>query len=247
MALTTIINLVLAVILIVCAWQGYKKGIIMGIIDILVIILSLYGAQLLSDTFSYEVIPVIKPFVSGYMDAQVEETAYQVLGYEKDDEGNYNVSYSLADLMDSQPEARVEIARWAYRSLGIYDDIADSMAEKVDTYAKQNNASLASSIDTILCQSITWYGGFILFFIIVFAVLTVIVNLPNLSFRLPYVGIINNLGGLGIGIFVGCLFCAVVVWALQFTGLLLPESTLRLSGLAGYFLDKNMLANYISF
>jgi hypothetical protein len=247
MSLIKIINLVLAVILIICAWQGYKKGIIMGIIDILVIILSLYGAQLLSDTFSYEVIPVIKPFVSGYMDAQVEETAYQVLGYEPDENGDYDVPYSLADLMDSQPEARVEIARWAYRNLGIYDDVADVMAEKVDTYAKQNNASLSSSIDTILCQSISWYGGFVLFFIIVYAILSVIVNLPNLSFRLPYVGILNNLVGLGIGIFVGCLFCAVIVWVLQFTGLLLPENTLRLSGLASHFLDKNMLANYISF
>jgi hypothetical protein len=247
MALTTVINLVLAAILVICAWQGYKKGIIMGIIEVLVIILSLYGAQLLSDTFSYEVIPVLKPFVTGYMDTRVEETAYQVLGYEPDENGEYHVSYSLADLMDSQPEARQEIARWSYRNLGIYDDIADSMAEKAVTYAEQNNASITSSVETILCQCITWYGGFILFFIILFALLTVVVNLPNLSFRLPYVGILNNLGGLGVGIFTGCLFCAVIVWVLQFTGLVMPEDTLRVSGLASYFLDKNMLANYISF
>jgi hypothetical protein len=181
------------------------------------------------------------------MDTRVEETAYEVLGYEPDETGESHVPSSLADLLDSQPEARLEIARNAYRDLGIYDDIADIMAEKADTYAQQNSASITSAIETILCQSITWYGGFVLFFIIVFALLTVIVNLPNLSFRLPYVGIINNLVGLGIGLFVGCLFCAVVVWGLQFTGLLLPENTLRLSGLASYFLDKNMLANYISF
>ena len=44
MNINTIINIVLAAILVICAWQGYKKGIIMGIIEVLVIILSLYGA-----------------------------------------------------------------------------------------------------------------------------------------------------------------------------------------------------------
>ena len=60
-------------------------------------------------------------------------------------------------------------------------------------------------------------------------------------------GILNDLGGLGIGLFVGFLFCSILVWVLQFTGLLLPEDTLRSVGLANFFLDKNMLANYITF
>lgn len=247
MALTTIINIALVAVIVICAWRGFKKGIIMGIIEVLVIILSLYGAQLLSDTFSYEVIPVLKPFVSGFMDSRVEKTAYDVLGYEPDDEGNYHVELSLTDLLNEQPESREEISRWVYRNLGLYEDIADDMAAKSVAYADQNNASLSSAVETILCQSITWYGGFILAFIIVFTVLIVIVNLPNLSFRLPYVGIINDLGGAAIGIFVGFLFCAIIVWLLQFTGLLVPEETMRSSAVAGYFLDRNMLANYITF
>ncbi len=247
MALTAIINLILAAILVICAWQGFKKGIIMGIIDVLVIILSLYGAQLLSDTFSYEVIPVLEPFVSGYMDTQVENTAYDALGYEADVNGDYDVEYSLTDLLDGQTELTREIALDVYKGLGIYSGIAGNMADKVMTYAEQNDASVTSSVVSILCQSITWYGGFILFFLLVFAALTVIVNIPNLSFRIPYVGIVNDLGGLGIGIFVGFLFCAVLVWVLQFTGLVIPEESLSGSGLAGFFLHRNMLANYITF
>lgn len=247
MALTTIIFLVLLAILIACAWQGFKKGIIMGIIQVLVIILSLYGAQLLSDTFSYEVIPVIKPFVSGYLESQVEDTAYEIMGYEPDEDGNYNVPLSLSDLMADQPEIRTEVARGVYRDLGIYEDMAASMAEKADLYAEQNSVSITSATVTILCQSITWYGGFLLAFIILYAVMTVLVNIPNLSFRLPYVGILNDIAGLGIGIFVGFFFCSILLWALQFTGLILPEETLRSVGLANFFLDKNMLANYITF
>lgn len=247
MALATIINLLLIVILVACAWQGFKKGIIMGIIGVLVIILSLYGAQLLSDTFSYEVIPVLRPFVSGYMQSEIETTAYEVMGYEADEEGNYSVTYSLDDLLDAQPEAAQEIALLSYKGLGFYDSIAEDLATRAVEYMEQNDASLSSAIVTILCQAITWYGGFILFFIIVFAALTVIVNLPNLSFRIPYIGIVNDIAGLGIGIFTGLLFCAILVWVLQFAGLLIPEDTLRTAGVANYLLDRNMLANYISF
>ena len=247
MTLTTIVFILLLVILVVCAWQGFKKGIIMGIIQVLVIILSLCGAQLLSDTFSYEVIPVIKPFIGGYMENRVEETAFRVMGYEADEDGNYDVPYSLNDLLEQHPETRQEICRWSYSDLGIYDAVATDMAEKAVTHSQQNSVSLISSSVTILCQSITWYGGFILAFIILYALMTVVVNFTNLSFRLPYVGILNNLGGLAIGLFVGCLFCSIVIWCLQFTGLLLPEETLRSVKLASTFLDRNMLANYITF
>ncbi|MCC8358029.1 MAG: CvpA family protein [Oscillospiraceae bacterium] len=247
MALATIINLILVVILVVCAWQGFKKGIIMGIVGVLVIILSLYGGQLLSDTFSYEVIPVLKPFLSGYMEAQVETVGYSVLGYEQDEQGNYGVDYSLSDMLEQNPGLEETIAVETYKSLGFYDAIAEDLGARAVEYMEENDATLSSSVITILCQAVTWYGGFLLFFIIIYALLTVIVNIPNLSFRLPYIGIVNDVVGLGIGIFTGLLLCAVIVWALQFAGLLIPEETLRSAKVAAYLLDKNMLSSYITF
>ena len=246
MTVNSIINIGLIAILVICGWQGYKKGIIMGIIEVLVIILSLYGAQLLSDTFSYEVIPVLKPFASGFLENQVEENAYSVLGYEPDDNGKFDVPYSLTDMLNQQPETREEIAVETYRSLGLYDGMAQTLAGRTMDYLEENDASLTSSVVTITCQAVTWYGGFVLAFIILFAVLTVIVNLPNLSFKIPYVGIVNDIGGIGIGIFAGLLFCSLVVWVFQFAGLLLSEETLRATGLAAWLMDQNLLANYIT-
>ena len=248
MALTTIINIVLIGIVVICAWLGFKKGIIMGIIGILVIILSLYGAQLLSDTFSYEVIPVMKPFVSGVMDTRIEDTALSVLGYEPDENGEYHVNQSLDDLIASMPEARKEICRWSYKDLGLYDAIADDMAQKaVDAMDQNEGTSIGTAISNTLCQSISWYGGFIIAFILIFTALTVIVNIPNLSFRIPYVGILNDLGGLAIGIYVGLLFASLFVWVLQFTGLVLPQDTLQQSSVATWFMEKNLLSTFISF
>ncbi len=250
MTMTTvysIINIVLLAILVICAWQGYKKGIIMGIIQVLVIILSLYGAQVLSDTYSFEVIPVLKPFVSGYMETLVEDNTYQAFGYEPDEQtGQYDAPYSTTDLLSNSPDMRQTVALRTYQSLGLYDGMAQTLADRTIAYAQENNASLTSSVVSIACQSVTWYAGFLLAFIILFAILTVIVNLPNLSFKIPYIGIVNDLGGLAIGLFVGALFCSVIVWVFQFAGLVLPEESIRATGLAGFFLDKNLLASYIT-
>ena len=247
MTVNTIINLVLIAILVICAWRGYKKGIILGIIEVLVIILSLYGAQLLSDTYSYEVIPVLKPFVSGYLEAQVEENTYLAFGYEEDPvTGRFDTPYSATDLLVSQPDMRQTVISETYKGLGIYDSMTQSLTARTLEYSQENNASVASSVVTVACQSVTWYGAFLLAFIILFAIMSVIVNLPNLSFKIPYVGIVNDIGGVIIGLFVGALFCSVVVWVFQFAGLILPEQTLRATGLASYFLDKNLLASYIS-
>ena len=248
MALTTIINIVLLGIVVICAWLGFKKGIIMGIIGILVIILSLYGAQLLSDTFSYEVIPVMKPFVSGVMDTRIEDTAFSVLGFEADENGDYHVTESLDDMIAGMPEARREICRWSYKDLGLYDAIADDMAQKaVDSMDQNPGVSISAAISNILCQSISWYGGFIIAFILIFTALTVIINIPNLSFRIPYVGILNDLGGLAIGVYTGLLFCSLLVWVLQFTGIVLPQDTMQQSSVAAWFLEKDFLSAFFTF
>ena len=156
MTVNSIINILLIAILVICVWQGYKKGIIMGIIQVLVIILSLYGAQLLSDTFSYEVIPVLKPFVSGFMESRVRNTTYEVFGYEPDEDGNYNVTLSVADMMDSQPENAGEIALKSFQTLGLYGDMAQSLADRALETSRESNTSLMSSVVTVLCQAVTW-------------------------------------------------------------------------------------------
>lgn len=247
MTINTILTILLIAIVVICTWQGFKKGIIMGIIEVLVIILSIYGAQLLSDAYSYEVIPALKPFVAGYMEPRVEAQAYELLGYEADDKGNYNVIYSLNDLLAENPEVNHSVYLQSYRDLGIYSTAADAMADKAEVYAEENETSLTETAVEVLCQTVTWVAGFLLFFIILFVVLTVIVNLPNLSFRIPYVGLVNDLGGIAIGLVTGALFCSLILWILQYAGILLPENTIRESGIAAFFMDMNLLNQFINF
>lgn len=245
--ITLIMSILLIGIVVICAWQGFKKGIIMGIVEILVILLSVFGAQLLAEAYAYEVIPALKPFVAGYMETRVEAQAYTLLGYEPDEEGNYNVTYSLHDLLEANPEIVHSVYQQSYRGLGIADAAAEKMAVKADNYREENNSSVVDAAVYVFCQTATWVLAFALAFLLLFVVLTVIVNLPNLSLRIPFVGLINDLGGLGLGIVTGYLFCSLILWFCQYLGIVLPQDALRSSNAAAYFMDMNLISQFISF
>ena len=59
--MTLIINIVLLVIIALCTWGGFKRGLVGGIAGLLAIVIALFGGSLLSATYSGEVIPALKP------------------------------------------------------------------------------------------------------------------------------------------------------------------------------------------
>ena len=64
-----VLNIVLLVILALCIWGGFKRGLIGGIIGLLTIIISLIGANALASTYGREVVPALNPLhwiLSGY-------------------------------------------------------------------------------------------------------------------------------------------------------------------------------------
>ena len=66
------IDILILIILIHGAWSGYKKGLIMGVAGALVLMVAVYGANLLSSTFAYDVVPALKPFAGGYVEGQID-------------------------------------------------------------------------------------------------------------------------------------------------------------------------------
>ena len=60
-----VIDLVLLAIIALCTWKGYKKGLVGNIISLFIIMVALLGGTMLSKAYSGEVIPALRPFISG--------------------------------------------------------------------------------------------------------------------------------------------------------------------------------------
>ena len=235
-----IVNLTLLVIIAVCAWSGYKKGIVMGIGGIIVIVVSLYGANLLSNTFSYEVIPVLRPFVSGYMETQLRASVYLRLGIDPEVGSNY----PLDELLATNPTIIHGVVSNSVRSLGIYANTADAIAQESEKYASDNDVSYHDALGEVMCVKISYAGGFIIGFLLILITLTVIGNLPNFSYELPEFDIVNNIVGTALGVITGLMFCFVTVWILKFAGKLIGENTLHSAGIASWLVRIDLVARF---
>ena len=236
-----VIDLVLLGILIICTWSGYKKGILMGIGGILCIIVSIYGANLLANLFSYDVIPVLKPFASGYTEGLLvksDSKVLKLLGWE-------NQSHSVEDLLTEYPEQRETFALAIYQTLGLEETTAQRMAGRAVEYARDSGSTGTEAIVYVLCETVSYVGCFILAFLLLIISLTVIGNLPNLSFKIPKLDLLNDIGGAVLGLVTGLMFCVLVVWALKFLGIVLGADTLDSCVFAGRLLRQDLLAPYL--
>ena len=233
-----LLDLALVAVIAIAVWNGYKKGLIMGVGGILVLVISILVGNALSNAYSQEVITAMRPFASGYTDKLLTESVYAELGVEES-------SYSIEDLLDQNPDLGRKAAGRALNKLGLSGEAAESMADEAVDYAGKNDVQLVDGLTEVICSKVAFAVAFLLFFLLCAIVLTVIGNLTNLSFRIPYLGIGNEIGGAICGLIEGFLLCLVLAWTLRFAGILFPEGTLESTWLLHFLMNHNMLAAYL--
>lgn len=223
-----VIDLILLAVLLLCAWNGYKKGLIMEIGAMICLVVSLYAATLIANTFSYEVVSAVKPFAGGYIESVIANDAPERLEYDLSE-------YSINDIVSEDAEKAHEVAKTTFQCLGIYEVTADELADDVQAYADTNKVSLKTAIIDVTCNTIVYAAAVALIFMIILIFLTVLGNLPNLSFRLPNMEEVDEIGGAIVGLLRGVVLCMLAVWVLKFAGLLIGEETLSATVLGKLF------------
>lgn len=231
-----VIDLVLLAIIIISIWSGYKKGLIMGIAALLAAIISLYGASLVSQAYSYEVVPVLRPFVSGYIQNRMENEVLEDLDID-------DTSLSVEDVLSGDPSLRHDFCAACYASTGIYADAADQMATEAEEYAAANGATIQESVVEVFCIRAAYVAGVALVFIVFLIALTALGNIPNLSFKIPNMDTLNDAGGAVMGLVNGMVYCILLCWALRFLGLVIGRDTLENTILAKFFISIDFITS----
>jgi len=234
------IDIAILAIIIICIWSGYKKGIVMGVGGIIIIIVSLYASNIVTTTFSSEFVPAMRPFASGYVESQIraEDGVLDTMGWS-------NTSYSVNDLLEIYPDQAEAFAVEAYKSIGIYDSSAEAMAKKAVERYEIVEGDFVDNIVYVLCDTISFVICFALVFLIILIILTVIGNLPNLSYKIPNLDTVNDIVGAVLGLITGIMFCVILVWALKFTGIIIGSDTLHETILARGILKLDFLIKFL--
>ena len=235
----TVLSLIFLIILISCAWSGYKKGLILGILSLLAFVASVYGANLLASTYAGEVVDALRPFASGFVEVNiVDKSVRPAMGM---DDANLSVS----DYFSQNPGKEEKYCLLTYEYMGIHPSTSEQLAEEAMDYAAKNGVDVTDAVVEVLCQRVSFIGGFVLLFTMLLIALTALINIPNLSFKIPNMDLFNDVGGTVMGLLQGIGLCLVIGWAMKFLGLVFPQEELADAFLVSWFMDRTILVRFL--
>ena len=230
-----IIDVALLVIIALCTWGGFKRGLIGGIAGLIAIVIALYGGSLLSSAYSAEVIPALKPFVNGYIDTpQTRDDILADLGYGASDK-------SLDDILAEDPSLRYDYAYGCIRAVGFTSDRAEELAVRSVALSEERSLGMKDAVVAVLCDTITYVAGLLLAFLMILILLIALANVFNLSLRLPNMELLDEISGTLLGFARGFVYCVLLCWVLSFFGILIGRDTLEDTTLARFFLSIDFI------
>ena len=232
-----IIDIILIIIIALCTWNGYKRGLVGGVAGILAIIISLLGASIVSAAYSHEVVPALEPFVSGYLDSHRNRDAIlERMGYGSSD-------LSLEDILEQDSSLRYDYAYESLTDLGLYSKRAEDLASKAVNLAQETGCTMTQAIVSVLCDTITSVGTMLVAFLLILILLVAVASIGNLSFRLPNLESVDEIGGAILGFGKGFLYCILLCWLLSFLGIIIGKDTMAHTTLGRFFLIFDSLTS----
>lgn len=203
-----IVEIALALIIILCAWRGYRNGLIAGLLALCAVLFSVYAADVLADTYSGEFTKMLEPFVSGVVDTADADAREH---FEK---------------LDREPTV-FELSLETLHGCGILKSAAENIAKDLAEEQTDTGHTLRVALVEKLCSVAAYVLTYAIMFILLIIVFAVIGNLFNLAFKLPGLELVNGVLGTVLGLAKGLLYVFAIAWALRFTGLLLPEEKMK--------------------
>lgn len=229
------IDIILLIIIALCTWNGYKKGLISGIAAILAIAVAIFGGSLLSSAYAHEIVPALEPFVDGYIDSQDNRSAVlESMGYADTD-------YSVEDVLATDSSLKYDYAYECMLNVGFYSRISEKLAVDAVELAEDSEMDTTDAVVSVICDTVTYVGGVVLGFLLIVIFLTALANVGNLSLRLPNMENLDEIGGALVGFLKGFIYCILLCWLLGFLGLIIGRETLGDTTLARFFLVFDFL------
>ena len=230
-----IIDIVLLIIIALCTWNGYKRGLIGGIAGILAIIVAVLGSSIVAVSYSGEIVPALEPFVDGYMDSQKNRDAIlEHMGYGSSD-------LSLDDILEEDSSLRYDYAYECLTSVGLYEGRAEELADDAVILAEESGCNMTDAVVSVLCDTITYVMTMVVAFLLILILLVAIANMGNLSFRLPNMENVDEIGGAVLGFLKGFIYCVLLCWLLSFLGIVIGKETMAHTTLGRFFLIFDFL------
>ncbi|MEA4934115.1 MAG: CvpA family protein [Lawsonibacter sp.] len=229
-------DLVVAALLLLAAWRGYRTGFILTLCGFLAIFVAFIGATMVSNSLSTPVSRIIQPVV----EHNIQQVFLQNLpnGTEVPDaSGSSGTSESSSEIGTDSSQSTVEVSLQEALNLlkdsSLYKGFADAFQKVVNDGMVSATVNAARSISDYVSKQIAQLVLFFVSFVLILVLWFFLSHALDLAFRLPVLSTLNHWSGAALGLLKGALLLFIACWLLK--GSFLPESAIQNTYLLKFF------------
>jgi len=226
-----ILDVALVVLLLVCAFSGYRKGLILSISSVLVLAISVFVGGSVARSYGPELAQTVEPYI-GWLS---EDATDQVIA-EMDE-----------TLEDIDANRAYEVIEASFLRMGIAEDAAQKLAEEGHSLMLGSGSNIRRSISIVFVDVLTYMLIFVVVFAVCAAALSIVLNVVGSSFAMPDLKLVDDIGGAVVGLGYGFVILLVLSWIMRYGAAFLPEDSTLISnsGILTHFINDNPLSSIL--
>ena len=233
-----IFDVVIALLLLLAVWQGYRRGFILTFCGFLAIFIALVGASLVSNTLAQPVSRAISPII---------ESSIQHAVSDKLSSGDVSAMGGDAGAAQSQDPGQQPVLEDAplqeildlLKQSPLYRGFADALQNAVDAGMVAATANATLVISEYIAGQLARMILFVVSFVLILILWFFNSHALDLAFKLPVLSTLNHWGGAALGLAKGCLLVFVACWLLK--GSFLPQQAIQSTYLLHFFCTASPL------
>lgn len=222
-------DVVIAAILLLFVWQGYKKGFVLTLCGFLAVFVAFIGATLISNALAKPVAEAIVPMIERGIHSTLEQSIQS---------STSSLSAQSPDIIpEEMPLADI---LEALQDSPIFHSLAEAFQEAVDEGVETVATSAAQALAEYIAIQIARTVLFVLAFAAVLVGWFLLSHALDLAFKLPVLSTLNHWTGAGVGLIKGGLILFIAAWLLK--GSFLSSQAIENTFLLNFFCTSSPLS-----
>lgn len=205
-----LIDLILLLILVACILSGYRKGLLMSLLSLLIVVLCCFGASAAQHALTPKAVEYLEPRLAEQIQAGIQDRIDQDTQQALDEAGDQELeiggqSMDLSEITDFLQQF----------GLDVEETVTEGTTTALEPVAQAAAQAAAHAIAQQIAGAVIFFAAFLVLYLILRSVALVI----NVVDRLPVIHTLNRAGGAVAGLVGGLLVMVVAAAVLRQAGL----------------------------
>lgn len=210
------LDLIVAAVLLLCLFQGYRRGFVLTLCGFLAVFVALFGASFVSSTLAEPISQMIRP---GLEESLSQKFQQSVENYDFDQPTGTDkagISESFTEELDN--------LLGTLQDSPLYQSFRQALEHAIKDGVLSIAGDAAHSMAEYIALQIAKVVLFVLSFVLILILWRLLSHALNLACRLPVLSALNHWSGAIVGLLKGVVLLYIAAWLLK-NSLLPPEVT----------------------